>query len=145
MEHLNSDTPVGYIEAEDVYVVYSEYYGGDTIYGRKTLLMPDGSPVKGAGKTKGDLLVLGVLVVQEETGATHGFLTPVPFIPLEPTPEVTETVTEAVVETVTEAVAEVELARPLEEAVHQPTLEDRVSALESLVKTLINQLRSVGV
>jgi hypothetical protein len=50
------ETPVGYVVAADVYVSYSEYYGDGTIYGYTELLMPDGNPVKGAGKTKADLI-----------------------------------------------------------------------------------------
>jgi hypothetical protein len=50
------ETPVGYVIATDVYVSYSEYYGDGTIYGYTELLTPDGNPVKGAGKSKADLI-----------------------------------------------------------------------------------------
>lgn len=50
------ETPVGYVVANDVYVSYSEYYGDGTIYGYTELLSSDGNPVKGAGKSKADLI-----------------------------------------------------------------------------------------
>lgn len=64
---LTIDVNVGYVQAEDVYVAFSEYYGDGTIYGRRDLLLPDGSPVKGAGRTKTELVASGVLVAEDAT------------------------------------------------------------------------------
>jgi hypothetical protein len=75
---LTLEQNVGYVQAEDVYIVYSEYYGGGTIYGRQTLQMPTGEPVTGFGKTKTELVGLGVVVVGDQSGATCGDLVVVP-------------------------------------------------------------------
>jgi hypothetical protein len=69
---ITFETPVGYIVAEDVYVSYSEYYGDGTIYGRNDLLMPDGSPVKGAGKTKAELINANVTLSEVGVGTVTG-------------------------------------------------------------------------
>ena len=69
---ITLETQVGYIEAEDVYVSYSEYYGDGTIYGRNDLLMPDGSPVKGAGKTKTELINANVMLSEAGVGTVTG-------------------------------------------------------------------------
>ena len=69
---ITLETQVGYIEAEDVYVSYSEYYGDGTIYGRNDLLMPDGSPVKGAGKTKAELINANVTLSEVGVGTVTG-------------------------------------------------------------------------
>lgn len=81
---LTAEQNVGYIAAEDVYIVYSEYYGGDTVYGRVNLVTEAGEPVKGYGKTKQDLLSLGVLVADEALGTTVGWLTRVGDTEIEP-------------------------------------------------------------
>ncbi len=52
---------------------FTEYYGNGTIYGRCDLQNPDGSPVKGAGKTKADLVAAGVTTA-EYKGAVGGDL-----------------------------------------------------------------------
>ena len=69
---ITLETQVGYVVAEDVYVSYSEYYGDGTIYGRVDLLMPDGSPVKGAGKTKTELVVANVILSENGIGTVTG-------------------------------------------------------------------------
>jgi hypothetical protein len=69
---ITFETPVGYIIAEDVYVSYSEYYGDGTIYGRNDLLMPDGTPVKGAGKTKAELINANVTLSEVGVGTVTG-------------------------------------------------------------------------
>ena len=69
---ITFETPVGYIVAEDVYVSYSEYYGDGTIYGRNDLLMPDGTPVKGAGKTKAELINANVTLSEVGVGTVTG-------------------------------------------------------------------------
>jgi len=75
---ITLETQVGYIEAEDVYVSYSEYYGDGTIYGRNDLLMPDGSPVKGAGKTKTELINANVMLSEAGVGTVTGDIVVVP-------------------------------------------------------------------
>lgn len=75
---ITLETQVGYIEAEDVYVSYSEYYGDGTIYGRNDLLMPDGSPVKGAGKTKAELINANVTLSEVGVGTGVGDIVVVP-------------------------------------------------------------------
>jgi hypothetical protein len=71
---ITLDTSIGYITAEDVYVRFTEYYGDGTIYGRTELSMPDGSPVKGQGKFKKELVEAGVLVSDIVAGAVGGDL-----------------------------------------------------------------------
>jgi hypothetical protein len=75
---LTLETLVGYVAVEDVYVSYSEYYGDGTIYGRVDLLTPDGNPVKGEGKTKTDLMNVGVVLSETPLGSVTGDLVAVP-------------------------------------------------------------------
>ena len=75
---ITLETQVGYVVAEDVYVSYSEYYGDGTIYGRIDLLMPDGSPVKGAGKTKTELVAASVMLSENGIGTVTGDIVVVP-------------------------------------------------------------------
>ena len=75
---ITFETLVGYIVEEDVYVSYSEYYGDGTIYGRNDLLMPDGSPVKGAGKTKTELVNANVVLSEVGLGSVTGNIVVVP-------------------------------------------------------------------
>ena len=89
---ITFETLVGYIVEEDVYVSYSEYYGDGTIYGRNDLLMPDGSPVKGAGKTKTELVNANVVLSEAGVGTVTGNIVVVPndVVPEEkPVPEET--------------------------------------------------------
>jgi hypothetical protein len=89
---ITFETLVGYIVEEDVYVSYSEYYGDGTIYGRNDLLMPDGSPVKGAGKTKAELVNANVVLSEVGLGSVTGNIVVVPndVVPEEkPVPEET--------------------------------------------------------
>ena len=71
---ITLETSIGYIVTEDVYIAFTEYYGDGTIYGRTELSMPDGSPVKGEGKFKKDLVELGVLMSDVVAGALGGDL-----------------------------------------------------------------------
>lgn len=84
---ITLETPVGYIVAEDVYVSYSEYYGDGTIYGRNDLLMPDGTPVKGAGKTKAELINANVTLSENGVGSVTGDIVVVPNDAPEPVAE----------------------------------------------------------
>ena len=81
------ETPVGYIVAEDVYVSYTEYYGDGTIYGRNDLLMPDGTPVKGVGKTKAELINANVTLSENGVGSVTGDIVVVPNDAPEPVAE----------------------------------------------------------
>lgn len=69
---------VGYVAVEKTYIVYSEYYGDGTIYGRREIKAPSGKPVKGIGKSVADLIKLGALVSTQVVGATNGVLVAVP-------------------------------------------------------------------
>jgi hypothetical protein len=73
MSSLTLETPVGYVAAQDLYVSFSEYYGDGTIYGYTELLTPDGNPVKGAGKSKTDLVNENV-VLGNNLGSVSGDL-----------------------------------------------------------------------
>ena len=64
---ITMETRVGYIEVSDINVAYSEYYGDGTIYGLAVLFYPSGEPVKGAGKTKAELVAAGVLATEPAT------------------------------------------------------------------------------
>lgn len=68
---------VGYVAAEDVYIAYSEYYGDGTIYGRVDLLL-NGELVRGAGKSKKDLVEAGVVLSENVIGSINGDLVVVP-------------------------------------------------------------------
>ena len=74
---LSMESAVGYVAAEDVYVAYSEYYGDGTIYGRVDLLL-NGEPVRGAGKSKKDLVEAGVVLSENVAGSVNGDLVVVP-------------------------------------------------------------------
>jgi hypothetical protein len=76
---ITHETLIGYIPGEDVYIRYTEYYGNGTIYGRTELSMPDGSPVKGMGKFKKELVEMGVLMSDFVSGSLTGDLTVVPL------------------------------------------------------------------
>jgi hypothetical protein len=71
------ESMVGYVAAEDVYVVYREYYGDGTIYGRVDLLL-NGEPVRGAGKSKKELVEAGVVLSENFIGSVGGDLVGVP-------------------------------------------------------------------
>jgi hypothetical protein len=98
---ITLDTLIGYVAAEDVYIRFTEYYGDGTIYGRTELSMPDGSPVKGEGRFKRDLVELGVLMSDIVAGSLGGELVMVQNEP------VAEVVAEVPVEVPAEVVAEV--------------------------------------
>jgi hypothetical protein len=95
MTSVAPETLVGYVAAGDVYVSYSEYYGDGTIYGYTELLTPDGNPVKGAGKTKADLINENV-ALGNNLGSVTGDLVPVDM----PAEVVHEVVPEVVAEVV---------------------------------------------
>lgn len=69
---------VGYVNLEHRYVVYSEYYGDGTIYGRREIKAPSGSPIKAKGKSVKDLIKIGALVSTQVAGSTNGALEVVP-------------------------------------------------------------------
>lgn len=103
---ITLDTLIGYIVAEDVYIRFTEYYGDGTIYGRTELSMPDGSPVKGEGKFKKELVEAGVLMSDIVAGSLGGDLVWVD--------------NEAPAEVPLEAPAEVPLEAPAEVPVEVP-------------------------
>ena len=106
MTSVVAETPVGYIAAEDVYVSYSEYYGNGTIYGYTEILTPDGNPVKGAGKTKADLINENALL-GNNMGSVTGDLVIVTDSAEVPAEVAAEVVAEVVAEVAAEVVAEV--------------------------------------
>jgi hypothetical protein len=71
---LSMECSVGYVEAEDVYVMYSEYYGDGTIYGRVDILDANGETVRGAGKCKRELVDAGSVLSDKVLGAVSGDL-----------------------------------------------------------------------
>lgn len=84
---LTPDRNVGYVSAEDVYIVFTEYYGDGTIYGRQSLQLPDGQPPRGAGKCVTELIAAGTVVLDDQQGSTNGDLERVPLDPpVPPTP-----------------------------------------------------------
>ena len=99
------ESAVGYVAMEDVYIAYSEYYGDATIYGRVDLLL-NGEPVKGAGKSKKELVESGVVLSETVVGSMNGELVAIPDS-YESIPEV---VNEVVEEVVPEEVAPEEVA-----------------------------------
>ena len=118
---ITLETQVGYIEAEDVYVSYSEYYGDGTIYGRNDLLMPDGSPVKGAGKTKAELINANVTLSEVGVGTVTGDIVVVPndSVPA-PAPEEGSVPAPAPEENAVPAPEENAVPAPEEKAVPEP-------------------------
>ena len=70
---LAFDMNVGYVEAEDVYITYTEYYDDGTIYGRRDVYL-NGEPVKGVGKSVKDLVEIGCSVPEEYMPAVSGSL-----------------------------------------------------------------------
>jgi hypothetical protein len=107
---ITLDTLIGYVAAEDVYIRFTEYYGDGTIYGRTELSMPDGSPVKGEGKFKKELVELGVLMSDLVAGALGGELA---WVQNEPSVEVpAEVPVEVPVEVPAEVPAEVPVEVP---------------------------------
>lgn len=82
---VEESTNVGYCVAADVYCSFTEYYGDGTVYGWRHLYV--GSEVlRGAGKTKRDLIALGA--VQEEA-ICPAVPADVLVLPLDPSPEPT--------------------------------------------------------
>ena len=92
------ESAVGYVAMEDVYIAYSEYYGDGTIYGRVDLLL-NGEAVKGAGKSKKELVEAGVVLSETVVGSMNGELVSIPDSN-EAAPEVVNEVVEEVVEEV---------------------------------------------
>jgi hypothetical protein len=73
------ESVVGYVVAEDVYIAYREYYGDGTIYGRVDLLdVNNREPVKGAGKSKKELVEAGVVLSETVIGSINGELVVIP-------------------------------------------------------------------
>ena len=98
------ESAVGYVDIEDVYIAYSEYYGDGTIYGRVDLLDVNGEPVKGAGKSKKELVEAGVVLSETVFASINGELVVIPDSN-ESMPEVVNEVVEEVVPEVVEVVS----------------------------------------
>lgn len=80
---VDESTQVGYCVAADVYCSFTEYYGNGTVYGWRHLYIgPD--VVRGAGRTKRDLIAAGA--VQEEA-ICPAVPADVLVLPLDPVPE----------------------------------------------------------
>lgn len=79
---LSMECSVGYVEAEDAYVMYSEYYGDGTIYGRVDILDANGEAVRGAGKCKRELVDSGAVISDSVLGAVTGDLVVTPNEPV---------------------------------------------------------------
>lgn len=75
---LTFDMNVGYVEAEDVYITYTEYYDDGTIYGRRDVYL-NGEAVKGLGKSVKGLVELGCMVPEEYMPAVSGSLVRVEY------------------------------------------------------------------
>ena len=102
------ETPVGYVVANDVYVSYSEYYADGTIYGYTELLSSDGNPVKGAGKTKADLINENVVLGNNLGSVTGDLVVVTDAVPAEVAAEVApEVAPEVAAEVAPEVAAEV--------------------------------------
>jgi hypothetical protein len=115
---ITLETLIGYLPTEDVYIRFTEYYGDGTIYGRTELSMPDGSPVKGEGKFKKELVEAGVLMSEVVAGSLGGDLVWVANeAPVEAPAEVP---VEAPAEVPVEVPVEVPLEVPLEVPVEAP-------------------------
>ena len=89
------ESAVGYVAMEDVYIAYNEYYGDGTIYGRVDLLL-NGEAVKGAGKSKKELVEAGVVLSETVFGSMNGELVAISDSN-EAAPEVVNEVVEEVV------------------------------------------------
>ena len=100
------ESAVGYVAMEDVYIAYSEYYGDGTIYGRVDLLL-NGEAVKGAGKSKKELVEAGVVLSETVFASMNGELVTIPDSNEAAPEEVVE-----VVEVVPEEVAPEEVVSP---------------------------------
>ena len=128
---ITCETPVGYIVAEDVYVSYTEYYGDGTIYGRNDLLMPDGTPVKGAGKTKAELINGNVTLSEVGVGTVTGDIVVVPNDAPAPAPAAEESAVPAAEESPT-PVAE-ESPTPVAEPVAEDSTNNRYTVSFSVL------------
>jgi hypothetical protein len=80
---VDESTNVGYCVAADVYCSFSEYYGDGTVYGWRHLYIGS-EVVRGAGRTKRDLIAAGA--VQEEA-ICPAVPADVLVLPLDPAPE----------------------------------------------------------
>jgi hypothetical protein len=117
---LEVSVSVGYVEAEDVYIAFSEYYGDGTIYGRRELSLPTGEAVRGAGKTVAELITAGVQVADDTPGSVNGDLVRVPLGELLLGEVIAEGPAEAPVEAPVEAPAEAPVEAPVEASVEAP-------------------------
>jgi hypothetical protein len=132
---LSMESAVGYVVAEDVYIAYSEYYGDGTIYGRVGLLdVNNREPVKGAGKSKKELVEAGVVLSETVIGSINGELVVIPDLN-EPVVE-EAVVEEAVVEEVVVEEAVVEEA-VVEEAVVEEAVVEEAVVEEAVVEEVV--------
>ncbi len=80
---VDESTNVGYCVAADVYCSFSEYYGDGTVYGWRHLYIGD-EVVRGAGKTKRELIAAGAL---QEEAICPAVPADVVVLALDPVPE----------------------------------------------------------
>jgi hypothetical protein len=66
-----ADMPTGYFVRDDIYMTFTEYYGGGTVYGLRHVHFPDGTPGYGLGPglTRADLVAKGMVVPEERADA----------------------------------------------------------------------------
>lgn len=65
---IELSSQVGYCAAADVYCTYTEYYGAGTVYGWRHIYIGD-QVVRGAGKTKAELVAAGAYAEENVAGA----------------------------------------------------------------------------
>ena len=130
---LTVEQNVGYVIAEDVYIVYSEYYGDGTIYGRQAMIFPDGSLASGSGKSKNDLVAIGALVSDDVNGALSGDLIVVPV-------DAPAVIPESAPSTVP---APVEEQKPIESATSLKTLVVNMHGIKVVFNTQLTAASSV--
>lgn len=83
---LELSSQVGYCPAADVYCTYTEYYGNGTVYGWRHVYIGD-AVVRGAGKTKTDLVATGAYAEEAMAPAVPADIVVVPLVAELPGPE----------------------------------------------------------
>jgi hypothetical protein len=146
---LTIDHNVGYVTAEDVYIVFSEYYGDGTIYGRQAMILPDGFLAQGAGKSKSELVAIGCLVSDDVNGALNGDLIIVPVDtpvaeaqPVESQSEETQPIEVQPVEEIPPP-PPAEESKPIDEATSLKTIVVTVKGIKVVFNTQITPSSSV--
>lgn len=71
--------PTGYFVQDDIYMTYTEYYGGGTVYGLRHVHFPDGTPGYGLGPglSRADLVAKGMVVPEVRADAVPIDIVPV--------------------------------------------------------------------